>query len=109
MDIVRDFYSEIKEDNFKKITYTIFNKMDDEFYVKFLEQKFDELFSIEDFKYYEFNLSEKESFLIRMHNKEYLKNVKKLKDTFSKVIGVKIYVNYKEGKILIVKLNKIKI
>ena len=78
--MVRNFYEELKEENFIKITYGIFNKMDDEQYISFLEKKFKEPFSVEDFKYYDFVLSDKEKFLIKMHNKEFLKNVKTLNE-----------------------------
>lgn len=89
----RDFYSELNEDNFKKITYTIYNKMDDENYISYLEKKFGEPFSVEDFKYYDFSLTDKERFLIKMHNKEYLHNIKKLKNKLI-IEGVKVYVDF---------------
>lgn len=89
----RDFYSELNEENFKKVTYTIYNKMDDENYITLLEKTFGEPFSVEDFKYYDFKLTEKERFLIKMHNKEYLNNIKDLKNKL-KIMGVKVYVDY---------------
>lgn len=91
--MVRDFYSELKEENFKQITYAIYNKMDDENYVKSLENRFNELFSIDDFKFYDFNLTDKEKFLIKMHNRKYLKNIKTLKSHLN-IEGVKVYVDY---------------
>lgn len=105
--MVRDFLNDIKEDKFKKVTYTIYNKMDDEQFIIFLENTFNESFSIEDFKYYDFDLTEKEKFLIRMHNKEYLQNIKNLKESLNEKIGAKIYVDYDSGKLRIVKLNNV--
>lgn len=105
--MVRNFYEELKEENFIKITYGIFNKMDDEQYISFLEKKFKEPFSVEDFKYYDFNLTDKERFLIKMHNKEYLTNVKKLRECLSEKIGVKVYVDYNIGNVRVVKLNSV--
>lgn len=90
----RDFYNELKEENFKKVTYTIYNKMDDENYISFLEKTFGEPFSVEDFKYYDFDLTDKERFLITMYNKEYLTNIKNLKNQL-KIVGVKVYVDFK--------------
>ena len=43
---MRDFYKELKENCFKKITYTIYNKMDDENYITYLEKKFGEPFPL---------------------------------------------------------------
>lgn len=103
--MIRGFCSELKEENFKQITYTIFNKMDDEQYIKFLENKFNDLFSIEDFKYYDFDLTDKERFLIKMHNKEFLKNVKNLKECLNNKVGIKVYVDYNSGNLRVVKLN----
>lgn len=105
--MVRNFYEELKEENFIKITYGIFNKMDDEQYISFLEKKFKEPFSVEDFKYYDFVLSDKEKFLIKMHNKEFLKNVKTLRESLKDKIGIKVYIDYNVGNIRVVKLNSV--
>jgi hypothetical protein len=104
--MLRNFYDELNEDNFKKITYTIYNKMDDENYITYLEKKFNEVFSVEDFKYYDFDLTDKEKFLLKMHNKDYLNNVKILKKEIS-TDGIKVYVDFEEGIVRVVKLNKI--
>lgn len=105
--MVRNFYEELNEDNFIKITYGIFNKMDDEQYINFLEKTFNEPFSVEDFKYYDFVLTDKEKFLIKMYNKEFLKNVKTLKENLKNKIGVKVYVDYSVGNVRVVKLNNV--
>ena len=94
---MRDFYKELKENCFKKITYTIYNKMDDENYIAYLEKKFGEHFSVEDFEYYDFPLTDKEKFLIKMYNKDFLLNFKNLKKHL-KIEGVKVYIDYNERK-----------
>lgn len=104
--MVRDFCSELKEENFKKITYTIYNQMDDENYIAYLEKRFNDIFSIEDFKYYDFELSDKEKFLLKMHNRDFLLNVKSLKRIISKD-GIKVYVDFENGIVRVVKLNLI--
>lgn len=104
--MVRDFCSELKEENFKKITYTIYNQMDDENYIAYLEKRFNDIFSIEDFKYYDFELSDKEKFLLKMHNRDFLLNIKSLKRVISKD-GIKVYVDFENGIVRIVKLNLI--
>lgn len=106
--MVRDFCSELKEENFKKITYTIYNQMDDENYIAYLEKRFNDIFSIEDFKYYDFELSDKEKFLLKMHNRDFLLNVKSLKRIISKD-GIKVYVDFENGIVRVVKLNLIKL
>ena len=106
--MVRDFCSELKEENFKKITYTIYNQMDDENYIAYLEKRFNDIFSIEDFKYYDFELSDKEKFLLKMHNRDFLLNVKSLKRVISKD-GIKVYVDFENGIVRVVKLNLIKL
>lgn len=102
----RDFSNELKEENFKKITYTIYNKMDDENYIAYLEKKFNEVFSIEDFKYYDFELDEKEKFLLKMYNKDFLSNIKNLRKNIVKD-GIKVYIYHEQGVIRVVKLNKV--
>lgn len=104
--MVRDFCSELKEENFKKITYTIYNQMDDENYIAYLEKRFNDIFSIEDFKYYDFELSDKEKFLLKMHNRDFLLNVKSLKRVITKD-GIKVYVDFENGIVRVVKLNLI--
>ena len=102
----RNFYDELKKADFKRITYGIFNTIDDDGYVNFLEKKYKEPFSIEDFEFYDFSLTEKEKFLIKMHNREYLKNIKILKENLSENINNKLYVDYENSLIRIVKLIK---
>lgn len=104
--MVRDFCSELREENFKKITYTIYNQMDDENYIAYLEKRFNDIFSIEDFKYYDFELSDKEKFLLKMHNRDFLLNVKSLKRVITKD-GIKVYVDFENGIVRVVKLNLI--
>ena len=104
--MLRNFYDELNEENFKNITYTIYNKMDDENYIAYLEKRFNEIFSIDDFKYYDFKLTEKEKFLLKMHNKDYINNIKCLKKKIS-TDGIKVDVYFNEGIVRVVKLNKI--
>lgn len=104
--MVRDFYSELKEEDFKKITYTIYNQMDDENYIAYLEKKFKDIFSVEDFKYYDFELSDKEKFLLKIHNRDFLLNIKNLKKLISKD-GLKVYIDFECGIVRVVKLNNV--
>lgn len=107
--IVRDFYEELKDKNFKNITYTLFNKIDDECYVDFLNKKLNNIYSVDDFEYYDFDLSDKERFLIKMYNSEYLKNVKALQSKINNFIGVKVIIDHDFGRLIVVKLKDIRI
>ena len=80
--------------------------MDDENYIAYLEKRFNDIFSIEDFKYYDFELSDKEKFLLKMHNRDFLLNVKSLKRVITKD-GIKVYVDFENGIVRVVKLNLI--
>ena len=104
---VRNFYEELREENFKRITYGIFNRMYDEGIIDSLEHLYKEPLSIEDFKYFDFELNDKEKFLLKMYNREYLKNIKNLKIRFINKREIVLYINHEEGLIRIVKLNKI--
>lgn len=105
--MLKDFYAELDEKKFKPITFTIYNKMDDESFVTCLENFYGEKLSIDDFKYYDFELTDKEKFLVKMHNSDFLDNIKLLKEKIKKCHGAKIYVDYEQGLIRIVKLNSI--
>lgn len=78
--MTRDFYSEIEEANFKPITYRLYNKIDDDNIPYTLGKKNNTVYGIDDFVYYTFDLSKKEKFLLTMHNKEFLKNIKELNE-----------------------------
>ena len=109
MILPRDFFEELKEEVFKPITYGIFNKMDDDGYINYLENLHKEPFSIGDFKYHDFNLNDKEKFLIKMHNREYLKNIKSLNQKLSEYKDIILYIDYEIGLVRVVKLNKLKL
>lgn len=100
----RNFYEELKEAVFKPVTYTIYNKIDDECYVSFLNKKNNTIYSIDDFVYFDFNLEKKEQFLIKMYNKEYLKNVISLKNALKNINEIKIYVDHDNGILRVIKL-----
>lgn len=107
--IIRDFYEELKNNNFKPLTYTLYNKIDDDCYVQFLNKTYNEIYSIDDFEYYEFNMTDKERFLIKMYNSEYLSNVKKLKELFKDENKVKIIVDHNDGRLFLIKLKMLNI
>lgn len=102
--IVREFFDELKDVTWKPITYTLYNKLDEEGFIPFLNNKYKERFSIDDFECGVFDLTEKEKFLISMHNKEYLQNVSSLCKKLDSYDKVKIHIDYDKGIVQVIKL-----
>ena len=105
----RNFKEDLAFAEYKQVSYTIFNMIDDDMFVHEVNRAFNNKYSIDDFEYYDFGLSEKEKFLVQMHNSEFLKNVKVLKEELKEQMGVKIYVYHDDGIIRIVKLKNVSI
>lgn len=108
-EIKRDFIDELLNCTFKRLTYTIYNQLDDEQYIESLEKKLKEPLSIEDFEYYDFVLDEKESFLLKMRNKKMTDKLKTIKNRFFGKVGVKLIIGFDEGLIRVVKLKNVEI
>ena len=109
MKIVRNFYNDISSLFFKPINYTLYNIIDEDCFISRIE-KLDEMkYSIDDFVYAEFTLSEKEKFLINMWNREYMENVKRLEKDLENEPHSTVYVNHEWGNVIIIKLKSVKI
>ena len=106
-EIKRDFIEELLNANFKKITYTIYNQLDDEGYIETLEKIMKEPLSIEDFEYYDYTLDEKEIFLLKMRNKKFSDKLKTIRNRFIGKNGVKLLVDYDNGLVRVVKLKSV--
>lgn len=104
---MRNFCEELKENSFKRLTYTLYNKLDEENYISYLEKVLKEPLSIEDFEYYEFPFDDKERFSFKMRNKMMSNELKKLKTLCSSKFGIKLCVDYENGKIIVVKLKRV--
>ena len=57
---MRDFYKEIKDEDFKSLTFGIFNRIDDDSFPLYLRNQYKEVYSIDDFEYLKFELDDKE-------------------------------------------------
>ncbi len=106
-EIKRDFIEELLNANFKRCTYTIYNKLDDEGYIETLEKIIKEPLSIEDFEYHDFILDEKEAFLLKMRNKNFTDKLKTIKNRFICKHGVKLIVEHDNGLVRVVKLKSV--
>lgn len=106
--IKRDFYEELKNIIWKPISYGRFNSLEDEGFITCVENMTNKKYDIDDFEGCSFELTDKEKFLVTMHNKEYLKNVKELITKLEDLIGVKVFVEYTKGMVQVFKLKDIK-
>ena len=109
----KDFERNFKEDltlaEYKQVSYTIFNMIDDDMFVYEVNRYFNDKYSVDDFEYYDFELNDKEKFLLKMHNREFLKNVRVLREELREQKGVKVYVYHDDGIVRIVKLKNVSI
>ena len=101
---MRDFFNEIEDSKFKNVSYGLYNKLDDDSFVKYLNTKYKQCFSIDDFEYQEMELSDKEKFLFKMRNREFGVAVLVLKQKLSKYDMYKVYSDNDKGKIYVVRL-----
>lgn len=95
---------EINDLSFRTVTYTIFNKIEEDFFVHECENADKEKYSVDDFEYALMHLSDKDSFLMKMRNKDMLDRINCFKRVFADNQYVKIYSLFEKGEILIVKL-----
>lgn len=109
MNIMRNFYKEIKSLKFKPITYTLYNMIEDDHFVEKLNKMDKTKYSIDDFVYAFFDLNDKEKFLLQQWNGEYMKNIKELKSKLENKEKCMVYVNHEYGMIVIVKLKTVTI
>lgn len=109
MIVKRDFSMELGGAVYNNITYTIYNMIDDDMFVYETNKEFGEIFSVDDFEYFDFDLTDKEKFLLKMRNKEFLSFVTLLKKYLSDRKGVKVYVYHDDGIVRIVKLKKVSV
>lgn len=101
------FYEKLKDLSFDPISFTLFNQIDEDDYIRQLEIYDKIKYSINDFECHYLSLTNKEKFLIKMHNKNFLKNIKTLIYYFRLEPRVKIIIDYYTGEVVIIKLKNI--
>ena len=109
MRIERDFYNDLSSLCFKPINYTLYNIIDEDYFIKKIENIDNTYYSIDDFVYTEIPLSEKEKFLINMWNHEYMENIKQLEIDLEIQPRATVYVNHEWGCIIVIKLKTIQL
>lgn len=105
----RDFYEELKHVDFRQVTYTIFNKLDEDQYVRVLEKQIGKLLAIDDFEYYDFELSKLEKILIVSKVKCMMEDIDKLRKEIVDRVGMKLYLDTANGGIRVIKLTSVKL
>ena len=103
---MRDFITEIKDENFQKLTYGLYNMIEDEEFVYYLEHKYETRFDISDFEVMYFELTDKEKFLLKMRNKEFKTNIIILKQKLKKDETYRVYVDNDNGKVFVIRLKR---
>ena len=97
----------IKNLEYKRMPFTLYNMIEDDSFIMECERDDKEKYGIDDFEWSYVKLTEKEKFLVRMHNSEILDNVDKLIDEISKVEKrFKIYTRFDTGNLILIKLKK---
>lgn len=100
----RSLYDEIKDKEFQSISFKLYNKIDDELIPQIWSKNNNEVYGIDDFENLPLDLSEKDKFLLSMHNKEFLKLIGKLRGKIEKENQCIVYTDFKEQEINIIKL-----
>lgn len=91
----RNFYNELKDAVYKPLPYSLYNKLDDSGFIIQLKGEFNEVFSIDDFECYKFNLNEDEKFFLENKGKKMMASIAELIDKFKDVSKIKICVDGK--------------
>lgn len=104
--MARELYEEMKLDKFKPITFGLYNMIDDDNFVQYLNTQYKNFYTKDDFEYYMFNLTDKEKFLLSIRNKEFLADIKKLQTLLLNDDTIKLYVDYTKLQILVIRLKK---
>lgn len=101
----RDLYEELKSIEFKPMTFRLYNKIDDDMIPYSFGKKNNQTYGIDDFEYCKIPLDKKESFLLSIHNKEFLKKIGVLKSKIGEKDCV-IDVNFNDNEINVIKLKE---
>lgn len=109
MNQQRDFFNDIGELTFKSLTYTLFNIIDEDYFVDKLNKLDNTIHSIDDFVYAMYPLTDKERLLVRMWNNDYTQSIKDLMQKLSSQTRAKVYVNRENGLIALIKLKDIQL
>lgn len=107
--IMRDFYKEVRDEDFKSLTFGIFNRIDDDSFPLYLRNQYKEVYSIDDFEYLNFNLSEKEKKSLKKNDSIMQLNLTIFKQKLSKDDTIRLYVDKEKCEIYVVRLKKNKL
>ena len=104
--IMRDFYKEIKDEDFKSLTFGIFNRIDDDSFPLYLRNQYKEVYSIDDFEYLKFELDDKEKKSLKKNDSIMQLNLTILRQKLNKDDTIRFYVDKEKCEIYVVRLKK---
>lgn len=102
--MLRDFYGELKCCEFKPMRYSLYNKLDDNGYIIQLKNQYNEVFSIDDFEYYQFHLSDEEKFFLKMKGKKMSQSINNLLEKLSFNNKIKVDIDRENGTLCVIKI-----
>ena len=103
---MRDFYKEIRDENFKSLTFGIFNQIDDDSFPLYLRNQYKKVYSIDDFECLKFELNEKEKISLKKNDSLMQLNLTILRQKLSKDDKIRFYVDKGKCEIYVVRLKK---
>ena len=92
---------------FGRISYLFYNKLDEEYLIKKIENEFNEKFTIDDFEIADILKTDKEKFLLKLHNKEIINQIKEFEAFVNKKKGYTFYLDKNNGYAKLVRLKQI--
>jgi hypothetical protein len=103
------FIQQIIEGIWKPITFTIFNFIENEWFVHDLYLLDKEKYTVDDFEYLKLELTDKEKLCVKMHTKVFLQQIEEVREFFEKEPRMRVYVIHETGSIIVVKLKDVKL
>lgn len=100
---MRNLYDVLCASEFSRVTYGMYNKLDDERFMDFVENKYNVIGDIENYHYVDLKLTEDEQKLAEMKNKALMDSLRDLIEKLSVFDFVKCYINIDIGLIRVIK------
>ena len=106
---MRNLYEVLCASDFKRVTYGMYNKLDDERFFDFIETKYGIDNDIDNYHYTDIKLTDEEQQLDRALVKSMIDNFTSKLDRLEQSDAIKCYVNTEIGLIRVIKPLKVKI
>lgn len=100
---MRNLYEVLCSSEFKRVTYGIYNKLDDERFFDFIDTKYGIDNDIENYHYVDIKLTEEEQQLANIKAKSVMDELRFLLDKLNEYDAIKCYINLEIGFIRVIK------